>query len=586
MKKTVISIILATLFVFICGFGCGGPSKREDISYLYVRTYEGGFGDKYLNDIKTDFEQRYANESFADGKTGVILDIRSSPDIGGKTMLGKIKNDKTTQVYIMEALYYSQFTETNLLYDLTSIVKEDLADNSGSIESKLYSDQKASLTAVDGKYYALPTFAGLSGITYNAQLFEDKFLYFADDIEDAYFPSTTSSYTGKDYTGRGFVQYPGQVKSCGPNGIYEDGLGDDGLPSSYEEFFYLFDYMITPSKDITPIIWSGDATHYTNYVYQALISASSTKTEFLTRFNFDSGDETVRLVENFNGEEPNVVNAKITPEEGYKVRQMYPDYLALKFMEHLFKNQGEPAYYDSRSVDLGLSNTAAQKLYINSTLNDRVKDIACLIEGAYWYNEAAKDVQDAANSYGALGTNIDFRYMPMPAVEYGTVNENDGTKGCLADAFYYYLGVNNNIEGDEELEKLVKAFVKFFYEKENLAKVTASTGIPLAVKYDLSQNQYNDMDKFQQSLWDNYKTALTNDMYVTPLSTSKIFLNNVPRFTFKTTGYAFDSVLNGANVSLPQKQFYNAKATAKTYFEGMVETIKGTWNTTYYTTGK
>ncbi|MBO7344805.1 MAG: hypothetical protein J6U92_02570 [Clostridia bacterium] len=582
MKKRFISILLVGLLSFTCFYGCA-PEQRSDISYLYVRTYEGGFGDKYLNDLKIEFESRYKNESFAEGKTGVVLDIRSSPDIGGSTMLGKIKNDKSTQVYIMEALYYSQYTDNNLLYDLSSIVKEDLADGTGTIESKLYDDQKASLTAVDGKYYSLPTFAGMSGITYNAQLFEDKFLFFAD--EDGYYPSETSSYTGKEYTGRGFVQYLGQTKSCGPNGIYENGLGDDGLPSSYEEFFYLFDYMLTPGKDITPIIWSGDASHYTNYVYQALISATSTKAEFLTRFNFDSGNNNVRLVESFNGDEPVITNGKITPDVGYKVRQMYPDYLALRFMEHLFENKGKdvPSYYDPRSVDLGLSNTAAQKLYINSTLNDRVKDIACLIEGAYWYNEASKDIQDAANSYGELGKNINFRYMPMPAKEYGTVNENQGTVSCAADAFYYYLGVNNNIKGNEELEKLAKAFVKFFYEKENLATVTVSTGIPMAVKYDISKDQYNAMDNFEQSLWDTYKTALSNDTYVTPMSTSKIFLNNVPRFTFKTSGYAFDSNINGANVSIPQKQFYNGNATAKTYFEGMVTTIKGTWNTTYYT---
>ena len=221
-------------------------------------------------------------------------------------------------------------------------------------------------------------------------------------------------------------------------------------------------------------------------------------------------------------------------------------------------------------------------MYINSSLNDndQVEDIACLIEGAYWYNEASKDVQDAATKYGELGTNIDFRQMPMPAQEIGTVEEGDGTIGCLADAFYYYLCVNNNIKGNDELEKLVKAFVKFFYEENTLGNITTSTGIPLAVKYDYDPE--DKLDNYELSLWNAYKTALDNDTYVTPLSSSKIFLNNVPRFTFKTTGYAYETIINGTVLSIPQKQFFNGNATAKSYFEGMVDTLKGTWSTDYY----
>lgn len=104
---------------------------------------------------------------------------------------------------IVEAMNYADFMANDLLYDITETVKEDLSDGSGSIYKKMDDNTKKYLEAYNGNIYATPWLSGFEGITHNASLFESKKLYFAD--EGGITPFTTSSYTNKAYTGRGFV---------------------------------------------------------------------------------------------------------------------------------------------------------------------------------------------------------------------------------------------------------------------------------------------------------------------------------------------------------------------------------------------
>ncbi|MBO7345862.1 MAG: hypothetical protein J6U92_08000, partial [Clostridia bacterium] len=178
-----------------------GEEERSDITYLYVNTRENGFKADYLRALEADFESAYANTSFADGKTGIDLVIAEDYNLSHNGYYSKISTS-TFNVHVLEAFYYFPYATSNYLLNISDWVKETLPGESESIEAKMYDDQKTSLTAIGGQYYSLPVFASFPGVTYNADLFESKLFYFAD--EGGSKPYAKSSYTGKAYTGRGF----------------------------------------------------------------------------------------------------------------------------------------------------------------------------------------------------------------------------------------------------------------------------------------------------------------------------------------------------------------------------------------------
>ena len=59
MKKRFLSLVMCGLITASCVTGCQLPGFKEksNISYLYVDTYSGGFGEEYLNAMEIAFEQ-------------------------------------------------------------------------------------------------------------------------------------------------------------------------------------------------------------------------------------------------------------------------------------------------------------------------------------------------------------------------------------------------------------------------------------------------------------------------------------------------------------------------------------------------
>ena len=570
MKRKFISGTLALVVALGCMSACGietGPVEKENISYLYVSTSAGGLGKEYLEVVEKKFEEKYAQTPFADGKMGVDVVVDRSASNKGSELINSIASS-TTNVFVVEGMYTTNYVAKDYLYDLSGWVSAPV-DDGKTLESKMFDDQKAVLKAFNDKYYSLPVFAAFNGVTYDKALFADNDLYFAD--ENGFKPYTTSTYTGAAYTGRGFVSAANPKKSPGPDGKYDS--YDDGLPSSYEEFFYLLERM--SNKNIVPLTWGGGAnTHYQNYLFQSLLMCNSTKAEFSANFTFNSGDEEVEIVKAFDANgNPEYAYEKINNDNGYLMSQSANKYKALKFLQKLFSNS---KYIHSEAISGNLSNAMAQKVYEESALIGNTP-IAMLIEGNYWTNEAAAELKESERYPN--GKNRQFAYMPLPAVEQGTINENEGNSIALADCLDYYLVVNNNIKGDSEKEQLVESFIKMMYSDECLQAMTATVGVPFALKYEMEDSYYNSMSSYQQSCWDIYDFSKDNGEYVTPQSANEIFLSNTSKFCFKTTQLFFNTYLDGIEYSIPYQAFSptGKGATARQYFEGMAISLND-WN--------
>ena len=290
----------------------------------------------------------------------------------------------------------------------------------------------------------------------------------------------------------------------------------------------------------------------------------------MTNFSFDSNGNTVKVVTEFDGSQPTISEQVITEANGYLTKQQYSNYLALKFLHCLFTN--EQYYMDKMGYNPDtLSNLEAQKVFEESKFNSANgfgKRVAMLIEGDYWYNEAQGELIESAGKFEGAD-NRKFARMPMPSKETGTVNEGEGKVAVSADRFYFYLLANNNIKGNTEKEKLVQEFVKFMYSDAQLQSMTIDTGMPIALKYDITDTQYQGLDNYKKGLWDAYKYSKDNDNYVTPMSDSRIFLNNTDIFSFKTSLKMFASFVAGIERTTPYSAFTQYNISAKDYFEGM-----------------
>ena len=170
--------------------------------------------------------------------------------------------------------------------------------------------------------------------------------------------------------------------------------------------------------------------------------------------------------------------------------------------------------------------------------------------------------------------------MPLPSIETGSITENNGYSLTLTDNLEYYLVVNGKVSRSEEKLALAEEFIKFMYTDEILQDMTVASGIPFALKYEMSKTNYDKMDNYEQRLWNAYKLAKDGGTYVTPLSGNPIFQNHNDKFAMKTTKSFYNSKIGGIEKSTPHTTFWNKEATAKTYFQGMAITEQ-TWNSAY-----
>lgn len=577
MKKLVRFLSLCLCAILLCPFAAC-VSCSDDIvdvdetkSTLYVSTRDAGIGTEWFEALAKGFEEKYADTAFEDGKVGVQVITEANRNNTGTGMLGTIKSSLYS-VMMLEQVQYTDYMGGDLLYDISDLVKTELSDGSGTIESKLDKYQKDYLTGYNGNYYALPWLSGFTGITYNADLFElydeetnpdGNGLYFAD--VNGYKPKDNSSYTGSTYTGRGFITADNSKKSPGPDGKYN--TFDDGLPSSYEEFFYLCDYMAV--KGVIPFIYYGGGAYYVQYALNALTLAWSGAEEMSYNFSFDSGDKTAKIITGFSGETPIIEDKKITPETGYLMSQQEAPYYAAKFLKHLYSDESK--YFAEECFDSSKTNLDAQELFIDSVLNAESKPIAMLIEGNYWYGESSTALKSSVEYYGedAAG-NRNFRWMSMPGKETGTVNEGEGRTTAVADGLFCYFVVNNNIKGNAVKTELATKFIQYCYEDASLQKFTSISGMPAGVDYELTTEQYDSLEIYKQSCWDIYKAAVNAGEYLSPVAGNKTYMSGFTRFGFSIQTEFWSSKIGDTTYNVPRKIFKNY--SAKEYFNGRILT--------------
>lgn len=175
MKKRIGTVLLTatllatTILASLTGCGARGGNTEEVDSkktQLYVGYYYAGLGKEWIQQAKALFEEKYADESFEEGKTGVqvVLDLDKA-GLNGGDLLNTIKSKRDQVFFVENADYYSFADEGNLkVADITDIVTSKVDGEDITIEDKLDAKSKAyyNLGTEDSpKYYALPYYEGV-----------------------------------------------------------------------------------------------------------------------------------------------------------------------------------------------------------------------------------------------------------------------------------------------------------------------------------------------------------------------------------------------------------------------------------------
>lgn len=549
MMRRFLTLIIVLCCVFLMA-GCDRGEITEKIdktkTQLTVYNFDGGIGTDWLYTIKKMFEEQYADKSFEEGKVGAQIFVIPQKTNG----YGLISTfaGSTYDVMFNEYLRYNDYLSQGILLDITEWVTTSVDGEEKDIESKLRPEQIEFLTAYDGKYYGLPHYEVYQGLIYDIDLFESKKFFFSDNPNNG---------------NNGFIISKTEKRSCGPDGIY--GTDDDGLPSSYEEFFKLCDYIVL--KGCTPFVWTGQYSEYTEYLLNALVTNFSGKENAMYDYTLDSHGKEVDIITGFDGDEPIIEQVVITPDNAYLLKQQPAKYYAITFLEKIMSNSSY--YYPFSRNNLTFSHTDAQEKFIFSSLEN--EPIAMLIEGTWWENEAISSgaIARSINTYGERAQNRKYGFMPLPRLVKGRVTEGNGSKSVFSDYINAYCVVNANIDPDKI--ELAKKFVQFCYSDLGLQTFTVETGIAKGINYSLTEDQFSKLSPFAQSVW----KLRENADIVFPHSSTPLFINNERVLTTNV----WETTINNQSFVITYDAI-KSNYGAKEIFDGMKINF-ATWQTRY-----
>lgn len=537
MRTLTAAIALMIAFCFTGG-GCSKFGDGEKIdntkTQLSVSNYDGGIGTQWVREAAARFEEKYAEHEFEEGKKGIQISFIERETKGATLDISA----EEAHVIFQEDIPINQWK--NYFEDISDIVTETLSayGESESIEDKLNENTRTVLGfGEDGKYYILPHYQGFNGIQYDVTYFDDNELYFAKN--------------------GGWTNLAGE-RAAGPDGT--PGNADDGLPSTHEEFVELMKRIVF--KGGAPLLWTGGfGDSYFNKLIEAFADAYVGKENAELFYTFDSNGREVEVITGFNGNTPVTDRVVINEKNGYYVYQMAGRYYALQMAQTVIGGDG----YTHRATSGSVTNGGAQELFVfgvdePSTIPG-YKPSAMLVEGNYWYNEAAAYLEEHDKTYDPRT----YAYMPLPTKVNGTVAA--GTKHTMRDSLMSYGFVKKGIE-NENVKQAAKMFLQFCYTDAELEAFTVKTGMTRNIDYDVDTSKLN---SYAKSVWDYRKDADITELH----DLHDIYISNETAFG----QFSWSANVNGSTVRYPRPALI-AGTSAKDYFTGMWVSADN-WETNY-----
>jgi len=569
MKKRLGAIILTTALLVGTVFGgltgCQRGGATEDVdskkTQLYVGYYYAGLGKEWIQQAKTLFEEKYADTSFEEGKTGVqiVLDFDKA-GLNGVALINTIKSKRDAIFFIENGDYYSFANEGDLrVADITDVVTSEIDGEGKSIADKLDAKSKSyyNLGTEDApKYYALPYYEGVFGINYNKDLFEQNNWYFAsgkcaDDVDlDKVDMSTL------------FVTSAEDKKSAGPDG--KEGTADDGLPATYKDFEALL-IRIKTSGAYIPMAWCGNYLTYLVEFMNALWADSAGVEEFSLN-NSVSGTANT-LVDVKGGKVTPLGKTEINGNTGWKLHHQEGKYNALQFAKMCVSDS---SYYHPDSFSSSLTHTDVQRQFVNGTGNG--SQIAMLLDGNWWEVEATTWFDENETSENAK-INRNFGFMPIPKPTKKEVGQ-DKTLITLNNSMAFI-----NATTSEEILPLAKEFLKFCHTDEVMNIFSQTTSMMRPYNYELTDDTLSKMSTYGKEMYQLHLDGNTEGSGVHIIDCypdTDDAIRNTVLLAPKTWGWSYGNVTN------PFIHFKNnPNETAEDYFNNVINGYTISWGSVW-----
>lgn len=523
-------MISASLLAPACGGQAQGAIEVEGKTTIQVAGYDAGLGLDWLTEAAKEFESKYAEVSFEEGKMGVAVQVSGCE--GADMMIEKPMNK---DVYFTELFDYYSYVNRGKVADISSVVTDSLSafGENTTVGDKMDQAMKDFLTSKDGKYYALPFYDGFMGFVYDVDMFEENGYFFDED----------GNFTGDP-----------EEKSTGIDG--KPGTWDDGLPKTYAQFKELVDY-IREGEKITPIVYGDDVKDYYRKGLTNWWADYEGKDYMLRNWNIEGETD---YIEKFENGEP-VIKTTTVDSSNINILQQQPGkYYALDFLKNV-------VFSDSDNYTSASDFKNAQYQFIEGELGKY--PAAMMMEGVWWEMEA-----DLANAFtdiskydydynvaeGSYKNTRRFAFMPVPKVDEEHLGKsNKQTLYSGNDAFCF---ISANSKG-AKLE-VAKLFLQFMHTDEQLSAFTAKMSITRSMNYQMKDEDLEKMTYFGKSVME-MKTA--SDI-VYPYSGHDYYISQSGNFALGQWGW--NAIIGGVKESNPfQAYLDNPATTAQMYFEGL-----------------
>ena len=543
MKLKLKAIAMSLVFVIAAtaAAGCGGKRQEVDTSrtQLYIGNYSGGVGSRWLEEYKTGFEQLYAETEFEPGKKGVEVIIDNDKTLyDGGQIPNSIANSAINLYFTERAVYYD-LVRRDLLYDITEGVTTPLDNGEKSIADKMNADLR-SYFCVDKKYYGVAHYETYRGFIYDIDLFDDNGLYMIQTDDGS---RSIGGHLGVENL------------SAGPEGDLST-VYDNGLPATYDDFFWWCGYVKT-YKNIIPICWDGaDKESYTHNLMTALqADANGEQNKYMqTLTEFDN--ITIDMVEFDSAGNPKIVQGTVESRKDFLKMKGY--YYAADFMKRILENN----YYYGMSMNIIQTAEMTQYDFLHSRFDTDLyaSPIAMMADGTWWEEEANGLFEDMSHYENAGRYERRLGFLPLPKIseEYlGAPTLMDGNQSVA-----FVNGNCNSVQAG-----LAVKFLRYITTEENLQKFNVITGLGRDYEYKLTDEQYQGLSAFAKSVYDVSNSANVSYGVTRPYETW-LFAQQE-----SVNWYTSDITLNGENniYSSAISALNNSNITTKMYFEGVLK---------------
>lgn len=660
MKKF-LSLVLACMLTLTVGFTSTGCNKSTGVkidktkTQLYISNNNQGVGQSYIKAIGQAFEEDFKDYVFEPGteKKGVQVIYNHNTAISTDNFYLSMESD-SDYIYFTENVDYFKFS--NKFAKINDVMSEGAITgytvDEGTGEQILTRESVAVKDKVDASllgylnrgteeapnYRALPHYLANKALNYSIDIWNENRLYFAkgvgspsekwimpaivansdtDSTNDVNMQTAINSYNAEIASGtfeyrfvdgegiyhyelNGAEQTAPIGKSAGPDGKY--GTPDDGLPATYDEFFYLMDVISSASKNLVPIIWSGANPGYADMLTTALWQNYMGADQLNAYYSLNGTvsdliklDANGKVVFESDGKTP-VIDTPITfdggfskGKEGYEIQRTAGKYYALQFVEKI----ATTSKWTSSSCYLtSATQTATQNTYINNgRIDKKAQQIAMLIDGAWWQQEANSSFRTAEILSKGKYTkdNMKFGVMSLPnatiqryvdrAASMNDADVKNDIKDVVVAANDSFCFINNRYAEDSVEMKISKIFLSYFNNQKSLNLFAEKTNMLRAlsgVTYDTSK-----MSPFGK----NQVEYVLNADVVYPYSNNEVMNNNRSLFENSIDGWNWQSETANGEKDQPLTTIRNSRiatnqvpVSGKDYFEGLYKFYKNEWS--------